>query len=298
MDVAIKRTKVRKRLAGEPKVRWWNLTTENAVKLSEKIMADGDWRRLEDVDKMWEALAGCIRESAKDVLGVSRGGGSRLERAWWWTNEVKEKVEVKQDAYAALNECSTEEEREILMSKYKDAIKVGKKAVALAKINAFERLYQKLETKEGEKAIFKLARARENKTRDLGSIRCVKSEDGKVLTEDSEIRERLRSYFCKLFNDKVIDHALNMGRGGEEGQPRFVLRSSISEEKIRDALKKMKNGKAVGPDSIPVEIWKCLGEQGLGWLTDLFNMIFRAAKMPREWKTSTIIPLYKNKRDI
>ena len=49
---------------------------ENADRLSEKIIADGNWRRLEEVDQMWEALAGCIRESAKEVLGISRDGGS------------------------------------------------------------------------------------------------------------------------------------------------------------------------------------------------------------------------------
>ena len=78
-----------------------------------------------------------------------------------------------------------EEEKEIFRIKYKDARKVAKKVVVLTKNNAFERLYQKFETKEGEKDIFKLARAREKKTRDLGSVRCVKSEDGKILTEDT-----------------------------------------------------------------------------------------------------------------
>ena len=29
---------------------------------------------------------------------------------------------------------------------------------------------------------------------------------------------------------------------------------------MRRALKTMKNGKAVGPDDIPVEVWRCLGE--------------------------------------
>ena len=119
---------------------------------------------------MWEALAGCIRESAKEILGISRGSARRLEGASWWNDEVKEKVKDKQNAYAALLECRTEEEKEIFKIKYKDAKKVAKKAVTLAKNNAFEKLYEKLETKEGEKAIFKLARAREKKTRDLGSI--------------------------------------------------------------------------------------------------------------------------------
>jgi len=40
-----------------------------------------------------------------------------------------------------------------------------------------------------------------------------------------------------------------------------------------------------------------LGEDGVAWLTDFFNIIFKTAKMPQEWRHSTIIPLYKNKGD-
>ena len=72
----------------------------------------------------------------------------------------------------------------------------------------------------------------------------------------------------------------------------------ITKEEIKEALKKMANGKAEGPDQIPVEVWKCLGEIGLELLSEFFNVIFRTAKMPREWRVSTVIPLYKNKGDI
>jgi len=44
----------------------------------------------------------------------------------------------------------------------------------------------------------------------------------------------------------------------------------------------MKSGKAVGPDSIPVEVWKFLGENGVAWLTDFFNVILKIAKMPQD----------------
>ena len=74
--------------------------------------------------------------------------------------------------------------------------------------------------------------------------------------------------------------------------------SRISKEEVKGALRKMKSGKAVGPNLILVEIWKCLGEKGLDWLTELFNVTFRTVKMPTEWRTSTVIPLYKDKGGI
>jgi len=54
--------------------------------------------------------------------------------------------------------------------RYKAATKVAKKAVPVAKNLAFDRLYHRLETTEGEKEVFKLARASERKTRDLGVL--------------------------------------------------------------------------------------------------------------------------------
>jgi len=72
------------------------------------------------------------------------------------------------------------------------------------------------------------------------------------------------------------------------------LGQHITKEEVKEALRKMKSDKAVGPDSIPVEVWKSLGEDEVAWLTDFFNVIFKTAKMPQEWRYSTIIPLYKN----
>ena len=36
----------------------------------------------------------------------------------------------------------------------------------------------------------------------------------------------------------------------------------------------MKGGKAMGPNCIPIEVWKGLGDIAIVWLTKLFNLIF------------------------
>ena len=41
----------------------------------------------------------------------------------------------------------------------------------------------------------------------------------------------------------------------------------IRKDEVRKALKRMKRGKAVGPDDIPVEVWKCLREVAVEFLT-------------------------------
>ena len=55
---------------------------------------------------------------------------------------MKGKVKAKQEKFKALIESRTEEEIEFNKVQYKTAKKEAKKAVAIAKNNAYERLYQ------------------------------------------------------------------------------------------------------------------------------------------------------------
>ena len=59
----------------------------------------------------------------------------------------------------------------------------------------------------------------------------------------------------------------------------------------------MKKGKAVGPDELPVEVWKCMGKMGIKFLTRLFKRLLMGERMPEEWRRSVLIPIYKNKGD-
>ena len=52
--------------------------------------------------------------------------------------------------------------------------------------------------------------------------------------------------------------------------------------KVRATMNRMKTGKAVGPDDIPVEAWRCLGELANDFLTRLFNKILEDEIMPDE----------------
>jgi len=81
LDVEFKCVKWKRRGVGNLRAKWWNLTKENAMKLSTRIMEKGAWRRVEDSYMIWEAMANCIRKSTKEILGASRRGGNRMKRS-------------------------------------------------------------------------------------------------------------------------------------------------------------------------------------------------------------------------
>ena len=63
---------------------------------------------------MWQAIADCIRRSAKEILSSSRRGGNKMKGAWWCNKEVKEKVKEKKEAYAYVMNSGTDEYRKRL----------------------------------------------------------------------------------------------------------------------------------------------------------------------------------------
>ncbi|KAK3566893.1 hypothetical protein QTP86_004748 [Hemibagrus guttatus] len=73
-------------------------------------------------------------------------------------------------------------------------------------------------------------------------------------------------------------------RDGKDVQQKV---DKIRKNEVRKALKRMKSGKAVGPDDIPVEVWKCLGEAAVEFLANLFNRVLENLekaydRVPRE----------------
>ena len=71
----------------------------------------------------------------------------------------------------------------------------------------------------------------------------------------------------------------------------------VSREEVKNAVRRMKKGKTAGPDELPVEVWKCMGEMRIEFLTILFNRLLMDKRMPEEWRRSVLIPIYKNKGD-
>jgi len=98
-----------------------------------------------------------------------------------------------------------DKEKEVNRMHHRIAKREAKNAMAVAKNYVYERLYQRLESKEGEKEVFKLARSEKRRTTDLSSVRCIKYEDGRVLIEHTKLQEGWRSYFYNFFNGERFD---------------------------------------------------------------------------------------------
>jgi hypothetical protein len=133
-----------------------------------------------------------------------------------------------------------------------------------------------------------MAKLRERKTKDFNQVKCIKDEADRLLMKDEEIKNRWREYFDNLFNDESEKTVIEFDDSIDANR-RFVRR--IQESEVKEDLKKMKIGKMLGSDDIPIKVSRCFGDIAIVWLTKLFNTIFRSNKMPDEWRRSILVPI-------
>ena len=90
---------------------------------------------------------------------------------------------------------------------------------------------------------------------------------GNTLTEDGAIRNIRSGYYSGLLNETNPKEQLqNVPETAGEVPP-------INIEEIRYQLTKMRGNKACGPDLIPIEVWKKMGEQGIVFLEKVLNEV-------------------------
>ena len=116
------------------------------------------------------------------------------------------------------------------------------------------------------------------------STNCIKSKDGTVLMDKEDVLNRWSEYIGELFKDN---------RGERPAIKKNTDGPPILKAEVEAAIRKMKRGKATGPDGIPIEIILALEEMGIGMTTKLLNAIYDSGAIPEDLAKSVFIALPK-----
>ncbi|KAG5577439.1 hypothetical protein H5410_057573 [Solanum commersonii] len=103
-----------------------------------------------------------------------------------------------------------------------------------------------------------------------------------MLVEEAHIRRRWQTYLHKLLNEER-DRDIVLGElKHSESHRNFGCCRYIKVVEVKGSIHMSE--RATRLDEIPMKFWKTTDEAVMEWLTGLFDVIFRTAKMPEEWR--------------
>ncbi|KAK6751763.1 hypothetical protein RB195_003282 [Necator americanus] len=218
MDLKISRPRKRHPRTETQRIKWWNLKDRKEVFFA-SVAPSTLPHPTGSVEEMWSSTSSVIR-------GEHFG---------------KDDSRTRQP-----------EDRGVYLAAKREA----KKAVSKAKSDRYKTVYDMLDTREGERAVYRLVRARHRSTFDMEHTKIVKGADGVVLRRSGQILERWQEYYSHLYNEEFC-HPPIPTVPSVEGP---VL--PITAVEVSAVLAKMKSNKATGPNEIPAVVWKLLGDRG------------------------------------
>ena len=121
-----------------------------------------------------------------------------------------------------------------------------------------------------------------------------------ILSKEEEIKTRWKTYFQYLLTiSATVDRSTPL-------QGTYINQAATEEEleeeppdilNIEKAIQSMNNNKSPGIDNIPAELYKNGGGLLLNNVHSLIKRIWKEEKMPTDWTTDIIVPIYKNRGD-
>ena len=180
----------------KPKIPWWKLkeTSYQEAFRQEVTRILGGKNGLPDE---WDKTAEMLKKTAETLLRVTFGKRKEDKETWWWNEEVQESKKEKKEAKKAWDKIIDENTKKIYKKKSK-----AKKAVAMAKGRVYDDLYARLETKEGEKELYRSARQRDRAGKDVQHVRVINDKNSNVMVNLEAVLERRKEYFEKLMNEE------------------------------------------------------------------------------------------------
>ncbi|KAK3512263.1 hypothetical protein QTP70_002277 [Hemibagrus guttatus] len=219
----------------EKKTKWWKLKKEECCEEFRQKLRQALGGQVVLPDD-WESTAEVIMETGRKVLGVSSGRRKEDKETWWWNEEVQDSIQRKRLAKKKWDMDRTEENRQ----EYKELQCRVKREVSKAKQKAYDELYTRLDTREGEKDLYRLARQRDRDGKDVQQVTFIKDRDGRVLTSEESVQRRWKEYFEEVMNKENEREKRVEGVNSVEQKV-----DKIRKDEVRKALMRMKSGKAV-----------------------------------------------------
>ncbi|XP_072397952.1 uncharacterized protein [Diabrotica undecimpunctata] len=109
-------------------------------------------------------------------------------------------------------------------------------AVAKVKAEAYNNLYDQLDTREVEAKIYKIAKHRKKKATYFNQIRCIRDENSKILIHEKDVKKRWKKYLDRVLNEEFDRQPVELTKAVTG------MVTKIINEEVSQIIQKIKKG--------------------------------------------------------
>jgi hypothetical protein len=244
------------------------------------------------IEEEWKQLKEVITEAAEQTIGYQPIPDRR-----GWFDQCGKALDEKNVAYKKWIDRLTRGKRLEYERLRKIAHKICKNKKRTYMVNRIKNIEENIKDKQIMSAYKEVGALKAGFQPHTDLCRGTNSE---ILSKEEEIKTRWKTYFQDLLittatadNSNPLE-AMNANQADTEEEleeePPDIL-------DIEMAIESMHNNKSPGIDNFPLELCKKGGGLLLNKIHSLIKGIWREEKLPTDWTTNIIVPIYKNKGD-
>ena len=237
------------------------------------------------VEEQWKKLKDALLTVTDQTCGWTKGP-PRHRVTWWWNEEVENSIKEKRKLWSDWKRGLVNKEM------YLVAKRTARRAIYKAKTEAEKARFTDILRRDDEKnEVFRIAKQMAKTNQDIVGEKCIRNDEGVLATSEQDKKDAWKCYYERLLNTEFPWDRENLEVAEAVAGPAI----RIEKEMVREAVSKMKKGKAAGPSGVVAEMLKAAGETGIEMITNLTNQIVIEGVIPEDWDLSTIVNCYKGK---
>ncbi|MES9880231.1 MAG: reverse transcriptase domain-containing protein [Sedimenticola sp.] len=202
-------------------------------------------------------------------------------KAPWFRKKVKESVRKKHYMYRK----QLKSKSYVDIKEYKKQCAETDRVISEAKTSYESHIMSNFKTQP--KPFYRYVKSRQKVKVNITNL---EKEDGTITKDDNEVADELSDFFCSVFTQEPSDGDMpNFEYQCEDSLESF----EISEECVAKKLGNLRPDKSQGLDCIHPRVLKECSRSLAKPLAAIFNKSLETGKLPNDWKSASITPIFK-----
>ena len=230
------------------------------------------------VEESWNKLRGVIKNLSDQYIPLKKFRARN--KPLWLNRNIMRVIRKKSKLWRTYKDSRDYSD----YISYKKVEREAKQEILRAKKDLEKNIAK--DVKKNPKKFYAYIRS---KARTRDRVGPLKGKEGEIKDRDEDMCNILNNYFCSVFTreEEVTSTSTDSYKGG------YLDNCLIVEDNVRRKIDNLKEGKAPGPDEISPTLLVRTRDIVSKPLTLIFNKSIKEGKIPRDWRTANVTPIFK-----